>query len=280
MSDYQRIAEAIEFIAANRRQQPSLDKLAEEIGLSPFHFQKLFVRWAGVTPKKFLQCLTVESARDQLRSGQSVLDVALESGLSGPSRLHDLTVRLDAASPGEIKSGGNGWTISAGFAETPFGQCLIAESPRGICRIEFIDDCDQSWATEMLKKDWPNAEIKWDDRRAKKLASMIFYPLPENTSQELSRGLRCLVKGTEFQTNVWRALLRIPAGQLTTYGRIAQSIGKPKASRAVGTAVGANPIAYLIPCHRVIRETGVIGQYRWGATRKRAMIGKESCATT
>ena len=274
MSDYERIADVIEYLNVRRRRQPSLLELAERVGLSPFHFQRLFVRWAGVTPKKFLQCLTVEAAKRRLAEGRSVLEASLDTGLSGPGRLHDLTVSLEAASPGEIKSGGDGWTLTVGFADSPFGSCMIAESPRGICRMMFVEGCDQADAASLLGMDWPRAELQFDNRRADELASRIFRP---NASKGNASSLRCLVKGTKFQTSVWRALLRVPQGQLTTYGRIAESIGKPKAFRAVGSAVGANPIAYLIPCHRVIRDTGVIGEYRWGSTRKTAMIGNELC---
>lgn len=277
MKDYQTIARAIEYLQDNQRQQPSLDEVAEHVGLSPFHFQRLFVRWAGTTPKKFLQCLTVEAAKRQLLAGQSVLDAALDVGLSGPSRLHDLTVSLEAASPGEIKSGGQGWTISAGLAETPFGQCFMAESPRGICRIEFCDGSREP-PIENLQSDWPEARMQVNDRRANELAKAVFCReavAPTARGQAVS--LRCLVKGTEFQTRVWRALLQIPRGHLTTYSQIARSLGKPKAARAVGSAVATNSIGVLIPCHRVIRGTGVVGEYRWGTVRKRALIGAEIC---
>lgn len=273
MSDFERIATVIHFISEHRRSQPTLGELADHVGLSPFHFQRLFVRWAGVTPKKFLQCLTVEAAKRQLRSGQNVLDTSLDAGLSGPGRLHDLTVSLEAASPGEIKAGGRDWTITLGFAESPFGDCMIAESPRGICRLEFVEERDRVAAEATLADDWPRARLAWSDRHIEDLAASIF--VRDNLAQDSRRELSCLVKGTRFQTCVWRALLRIPSGQLSTYGRIATAIGNPQACRAVGSAVGKNPIAYLVPCHRVIRETGVIGAYRWGLTRKTALVASE-----
>lgn len=274
MSDYERIASVIDFIVERRASQPSLDELADYVGLSPYHFQRLFVRWAGVTPKKFLQCLTVEAARQQLKQGRSVLDAALDSGLSGPGRLHDLTISLVAASPGEIKSGGAGWEIALGFADTPLGTCLLAESPRGICCLQFVEDKNRQVAEQQIERDWFGASLSWSNSRAKQIATTIFANGMQPTKAN-ANGLRCLVKGTQFQTQVWRALLSIPSGQLTTYGRIAAAIGRPTASRAVGTAVGQNPIGYLIPCHRVIRGSGVIGDYRWGSTRKRALIGRE-----
>lgn len=275
MNDYQKIAQAIEFLHVNQRRQPSLEAVAEHVGLSRFHFQRLFVRWAGTTPKKFLQCLTAEAAKRQLRAGQTVLDAALNVGLSGPSRLHDLTVSLEAASPGEIKSGGQGWTIFAGLAETPFGHCFIAESPRGICRIEFCDG-GEGPPMQRLQSDWPKAKIQICDRRSSELAKAVFGRAAA-TSTPQAAGLRCLVKGTEFQTRVWRALLNIPRGQLTTYRQLARSLGKPKAARAVGSAVAKNSIGVLIPCHRVIRGTGIVGEYRWGTVRKQALIGAELC---
>ena len=223
-----------------------------------------------MTPKDFLQCLTFTHARELLRAGESVLGAALESGLSGPGRLHELCVNLEAASPGEWKSGGAGWTISVGFAESPFGKCLLAECPRGLCHLSLVED--EKPALAGLQSDWPQAKFKRDDSVASRLAAKIFAP----TSGTRSRpGLRAFVRGTPFQVRVWRALLRITPGTLTSYGRLANSIGKPAASRAVGAAVGQNPLAYLIPCHRVIRETGVIGYYHWGQIRKRAMVARE-----
>lgn len=268
MNDYERIARVIRFLDERHAEQPDLQTLAKEVGLSESHFHRLFSSWAGITPKDFLQCLTLTHAREMLRSGRNVLDTALESGLSGPGRLHDLCVNLEAASPGELKSGGAGWVITFGFAATPFGKCLIAESPRGICHLSFGDS--EKMAIADLKSEWPKAELKRDDSTATKLAAKIF------TQRNNSRSpLRAFVRGTPFQVKVWRALLQVPPGSVTSYGRLAQSVGKPTASRAVGTAVGQNPLAYLIPCHRVIRETGAFGHYHWDPVRKRAMIAWE-----
>jgi AraC family transcriptional regulator of adaptative response/methylated-DNA-[protein]-cysteine methyltransferase len=270
MNDYERIAQVIRFLDERHVEQPDLTTLAGRAGLSQFHFHRLFAAWAGVTPKDFLQCLTLTHAKELLRDGAPILDVALESGLSGPGRLHDLCVNLDAASPGELKSGGAGWTITFGFADSPFGKCLIAESPRGICHLSFAEN-EKTSLTE-LQKDWPQAKLKRDDSAAKKMAGQIFR---QHAGSETGAPLRAFVRGTPFQVRVWRALLQVRPGALTSYGRLAKSIGKPAAPRAVGAAVGRNPLAYLIPCHRVIRETGVIGDYHWGAIRKRAMIAWE-----
>ena len=302
MNDYERIAQVIRFLDARHVEQPDLTTLAGRAGLSQFHFHRLFATWAGVTPKDFLQCLTLAHAKELLREGESILDVALESGLSGPGRLHDLCVNLEAASPGELKSGGAGWTISFGFADSPFGKCLIAESPRGICHLSFVKN--EKTALAELQKDWPQAKFKRDNSAATQLAARIFSlaspkeeragvrrpivsklnsphpnPLPVwagRGSQPAQPVLRAFVRGTPFQVRVWRALLQVQPGTLTSYGRLAGAIEKPTAARAVGTAVAKNPLAYLIPCHRVIRETGVIGDYHWGPIRKRAIIAWES----
>jgi AraC family transcriptional regulator of adaptative response/methylated-DNA-[protein]-cysteine methyltransferase len=271
MSDYQRIAGVIRFLDERHVDQPDLTTLAGQTGLSKFHFHRLFTAWAGVTPKDFLQCLTLAHAKQLLRDGESILDVAMQSGLSGPGRLHDLCVNLEAASPGEMKSGGAGWRIAFGFAESPFGKCLLAQSSRGICRLSFEEN--EKAALADLQEDWPAAELKRDDSVAARLARRIFAQPGDSHSQP---ALRAFVRGTAFQVRVWRALLNVQPGTLTSYGRLARAIDKPNASRAVGTAVGSNPLAYLIPCHRVIRETGVIGGYHWGPIRKRAMIAWES----
>jgi len=273
MNDYERIAQVIRFLDERHIEQPDLTTLAECAGLSQFHFHRLFSAWAGVTPKDFLQCLTLAHAKKLLRVGNSVLDVALESGLSGPGRLHDLCVNLAAASPGELKSGGAGWTISFGLADSPFGKCLIAESPRGICHLSFVESENEETALAALQKDWPQAKLKRGDAAAAQLAARIFARPADSHSQP---ALRAFVRGTPFQVRVWRALLHVQPGTLTSYGHLAEAIGKPTAARAVGAAVGQNPLAYLIPCHRVIRETGVVGDYHWGQIRKRAMIAWES----
>ena len=273
MNDYERIAQVIRFLDERHVEQPDLAALAGRAGLSQFHFHRLFSTWAGVTPKDFLQCLTLAHAKELLHDGNSILDVALESGLSGPGRLHDLCVNLEAASPGELKSGGAGWTISFGFADSPFGKCLIAESPRGLCHLSFVENENGGTALAVLQEDWPQAKLKRDDSVAAGFAARIFARPTDSHSQS---ALRAFVRGTPFQVRVWRALLQVEPGTLTSYGRLAGAIGKPAAARAVGTAVGQNPLAYLIPCHRVIRETGVIGNYHWGQIRKRAMIAWES----
>ena len=275
MTDYERIAKVIAYIQDHRHKQPSLQELAGQVSLSLFHFQKLFVRWAGVSPKKFLQLLTVEEARKHLQQGRNVLETSLDTGLSGPGRLHDLTVSLEGATPGEIKTGGKDWDIFLGFADSPLGHCLIAESPRGICRLGFMDRCDQQEAEEWLKHDWPHATLRWNHRMAQKMAALIFSANQSSLASHEANPLRCLVRGTQFQVLVWRALLNVPAGCLATYSHIARAIGMPKASRAVGTAVGKNPIGYLIPCHRIIRQTGVVGEYRWGQVRKYAATARE-----
>jgi len=272
MNDYQRIALVIRYLDEGHTAQPDLATLAGRVGLSPSHFHRLFTAWAGVTPKDFLQCLTVAHAKALLREGESVLDAALIAGLSGPGRLHDLCVSLEAASPGEWKSGGEGWTIVVGLADSPFGRCLIGESPRGICHLSFVETHDGAMELAALAADWPRARLHRDDRAAARLAGRVFE---RDDRADARPSLRAFVRGTAFQVRVWRALLALPPGTLVSYGALAASLGRPAAARAVGTAVGRNPLAYLIPCHRVIRETGVIGDYRWGRTRKRAMVAWE-----
>lgn len=276
MNDYDRIAQVICYLNDHHREQPSLAQLASHVGLSPFHFHRLFSRWAGITPKDFLQCLSLKSARDSLRAGTSVLDAALDAGLSGPGRLHDLCVKLEAASPGEVKSGGDGWTIRAGFADSPFGICLIARGPRGICHLSFVESRDETSHSAVIHADWPRARISWDFN-ASSVADTIFSERPCPTRES---PLRVFVRGTKFQVRVWRALLSIPAGVLTSYGQLAATLGDRNAARAVGSAVGKNQLACLIPCHRVIRESGVFGEYRWGSARKQAIVAWESAGRT
>ncbi len=277
MNDYERVARVIRYLDEHHTDQPDLGELSAGVGLNPFHFHRLFSRWAGVTPKDFLQCLTLAHARQLLREGHSVLDTALSAGLSGPGRLHDLCVNLESASPGELKTGGDQWTIAAGFAESPFGTCLVAEGPRGICHLSFVEAGTENAAWSDLRNNWPMAQWRRNDSMAAGIVGRIFA-LPNGQNRRPS--LRAFVKGSAFQVRVWRALLQVPPGQLTTYGQLAQAVGNPAAARAVGTAVGQNPLACLIPCHRVIRETGVIGHYRWGRTRKRALVAWESARRT
>jgi AraC family transcriptional regulator of adaptative response/methylated-DNA-[protein]-cysteine methyltransferase len=274
MNDYDRIARVLRYVDAHHAEQPRLSALARQAGLSVFHFHRLFSTWAGVTPKNFLQWLTFSRAQGLLRAGESVLAAALEAGLSGPGRLHDLCVRVEAASPGEIKSGGAGWTMRAGFGPSPFGDCLAAQSPRGVCHLSFVDR-NRKEAWDNLKRLWPNARWQRDDAAAQRLLAGVFARPGRARAR---RPLTALVRGTDFQLRVWRALLRIPSGRLTSYGQLAVAVGAPSAARAVGSAVGSNELAWLIPCHRVIRQTGAAGEYRWGAVRKQAMIAWEASA--
>jgi AraC family transcriptional regulator of adaptative response/methylated-DNA-[protein]-cysteine methyltransferase len=272
MNDYERVANVIRFLDRHHTDQPDLNQLAATAGLSPFHFHRLFSNWAGVTPKDFLQCLTVEHVKELLRDGHNVFDTALDAGLSGPGRLHDLCVTLEAASPGEMKNGGVGMQIDYGFVETPFGEALIAESKRGICHLTFVDRRGRDGARDLLKSEWPSAKLNRNDAQMSELCARIFTQLRDGSARP---NLRAFVRGTPFQIRVWRALLQIPLGSLTSYGRLAKLIGQSKAARAVGSAVGANPISFIIPCHRVIRETGALGNYGGGKIRKRAMVGWE-----
>lgn len=276
MNDYERIARVLRFLEKSRAAQSGLATLAKQAGLSPFHFHRLFSRWAGVTPEDFLRCLTLSDAKARLKRGESVLDAALGAGLSGPGRLHDLCVRLEAATPGEITSGGAGWTIAAGFAETPFGTCLVAEGPRGIAQLSFPPSTKWANATVAIREDWPRAKLRREDAVARKWAARLFGKAKKNPGR---KPLHAVVRGSTFQVRVWRALLRVPAGSLVSYGRLARAAGCPGAARAVGTAVGQNRLAWLVPCHRVIRETGALGNYRWGPVRKRAMLAWEGAAT-
>jgi AraC family transcriptional regulator of adaptative response/methylated-DNA-[protein]-cysteine methyltransferase len=272
MTDYERVASVIRYLDAHRGEQPQLGAIARYAGSSASHFHRVFARWAGVTPKAFLQCLTMADARDRLRAGQSVLEAAYDAGLSGPGRLHDLAVRLEAATPGELKSGGGGWTITAGFADTPFGIARAGVVARGFCHLAFVEARDRAAGARAILEDWPAARIEWNDREVAGLVPSLFTG---NPSAQATPGLRALVRGTPFQVQVWRALLRIPPGSLASYGAIARAVGRPTASRAVGAAIGRNAIAWLIPCHRVIRETGALGGYRWGTDRKATMMAWE-----
>lgn len=273
--NYQRIATAIHFLKDSTLAQPSLDEAAKQVGLSPYHFQRLFRRFAGVSPKRFLQHLTSESAKELLKQSTSVLDTSFSVGLSGPSRLHDLLINVDAVTPGEYKSGGIDLQIDYGIHPTPFGKGLIATTERGICRLEFIDSTEEEITIQRLKKAWPNAHIKENETGTESIIQQIFNLQNSSTNKPLP----LLLQGTNFQLKVWQALLKIPLGCVTSYGYLAKKVGYPTASRAVGTAIGNNPISYLIPCHRVLRANGGIGGYRWGTDRKLAILGKEFCAT-
>jgi AraC family transcriptional regulator of adaptative response/methylated-DNA-[protein]-cysteine methyltransferase len=278
-SDYDTVAHAIRFLREQYTHQPSLDQIAEEVGLSPFHFQRLFTRWAGVSPKRFLQHLTASHVKERLRRSDSVLQAAFSAGLSGPARLHDLLISTTAVTPGEYKAGGKRLEIQFGISMTPFGGALLGTTHRGVCHLSFLDahDPDGKAALSALKADWPEAELIPNQRQANELAGAIF-PDPANlpSAGGTPTPLSLLLKGTNFQIRVWEALLRIPPGAVTTYGRLARALDRPGAARAVGTAVGRNSMAYLIPCHRVIREEGTLGGYRWGVDRKAAALGWET----
>lgn len=270
MNAYDRIAQAIQYFDQHRLEQPDLATVAAVVGLSPSHFHRLFREWAGATPKDFLQCLTLSHAKELLRHGEDVLTASLDAGLSGPGRLHDLCVNLEAATPGEIKARGAGMRIRAGIAQSPFGNCLIGQTARGICHLSFFDGDEREAALAEMREDWPLARLEQDDENAAQLAAQIF------TQADAHAPLQLFVKGTSFQLRVWRTLLKIQPGTLVSYGALASACGNPNASRAAGTAVGCNAISFLIPCHRVIRETGISGNYRWGAVRKRAILAWES----
>jgi AraC family transcriptional regulator of adaptative response/methylated-DNA-[protein]-cysteine methyltransferase len=267
---YQTIAAALQWLQARADAPPALAELAAQAGLSEFHLQRLFSHWAGISPKRFLQHLAREKARAALLAGDDLLHASLAAGLSGPGRLHDLMVNCEAATPGEIKSGGAGLGIRWGVAATPFGPAFLAASGRGLMKLAFLDgDADAATALTELQHDWPAASLVHEADAAAALAQRIFaaYREPEP--------LPLFIKGTQFQLRVWEALLAIPEGRLVTYGALAQRLGQPGASRAVGSAVGANPVALLIPCHRVIRASGVLGGYRWGEGRKRLLVTAE-----
>ncbi len=268
--NYKRIAEAIAYIRAHFKDQPSLDEIAGNIGLSPFYFQRLFSDWAGVSPKKFMQYLSVEYARKLLKEEQAtLLDTAHETGLSGTSRLHDLFINIEGMTPGEFKKGGEALAINYSFAESPFGQLIVASTQKGICYMAFNDD--EAQALSDLKSRFPNAHYNQLVDKFQQDALFIF----QHDWSRLDE-IKLHLQGTPFQLKVWETLLKVPLGGLTTYGDIAGSIDKPKASRAVGTAIGRNPVAFLIPCHRVIQATGNIGGYMWGSDRKAAIIGWEA----
>ncbi len=274
--DYQRIEQAIDYIAGNYQRQPSLEEIAAKVSLSPFHFNRLFKQWAGITPKQFLMFVTLQAAKGNLNGRSSVLHAAIASGLSGPGRLHDLFVTVEAVTPGEYKTGGKDLCIQHGVTDSPFGRCSIAQTDRGICHLAFgADATNQNNLQAELEKRWPAAELRKDEQATTDAARRIFYP----AAQDGRRDLRLLVKGTNFQLKVWRALLSLEAGETTTYSSIAKQIGQPSAMRAVGNAVGRNAIAFLIPCHRVLRANGSLGGYRWGTKRKLAMLAWEAART-
>jgi AraC family transcriptional regulator of adaptative response/methylated-DNA-[protein]-cysteine methyltransferase len=272
--DYQIVEQALIYLEENYLNQPSLEEIATHVGLSEFHFQRMFSRWVGISPKRFLQFLTKEHARELLDHSASVLDAAYQSGLSGPSRLHDLFITFDAVTPGEYKLHGEGLKINYGFHPSPFGECMLAITDRGICGMAFELKGNRLDAVDDLRRRWKNAVIVENSSMTANTADRIF----SSNWRDQTAKLKLFIHGTNFQIKVWEALLRIPMGKMVTYGEIASYVGKPRAARAVGQAVASNPIAYLIPCHRVIRKIGEFGGYRWGSARKKAILGWEMAA--
>lgn len=266
--DYHRIEKAIHFLHENRHSSPSLAEAAAHANLSEHHFQRLFARWAGVSPKRYLQFLQKSQAMELLKSSAPVLEAALKTGLSGSGRLHDLMITTEAATPGEIKTGGRGLQLRWSLNPSPFGTCLVALSERGICHLSF-SEAHRGEAEFGLRKLWPGARLLYEPGSATSLIERIF------SLEHSDQPLHLLLKGTNFQLKVWTALLKIPASCVTSYGRLARAVGNNGASRAIGGAIGANPIAYLIPCHRVIRAFGEFGGYRWGPVRKQLMLLRE-----
>ena len=266
---YRQIARAIEYIAENRLEQPELDDVARHIGMSPHHLQRTFSDWAGISPKKFLKALTLQEAKSRLRSQASVLDTAYDAGLSGPGRLHDLFVSIDAVTPGEFKSRGEGMTLRYGFYPSPFGECLIVVNERGLTGISFIIADRQSALTEQ-SAGWENATWIKDEKATAPYGDRAFsFKAPKHE-------LKLLLRGSPFRVKVWEALLRIPEGDIMSYGSMAAQIGSPRSARAVAGAIAKNLIGYTIPCHRVIRDNGMITGYRWEPVRKMAMLGLEA----
>jgi AraC family transcriptional regulator of adaptative response/methylated-DNA-[protein]-cysteine methyltransferase len=268
--DFERIASAIDYIKINFKSQPTLEQVAAQVFLSPHHFQRMFTRWAGTSPKKFLQYISVEYAKSLLSENKKTLfDTSIESGLSGSSRLHDLFISIEGMTPGEYKNGGENLNIKYDFFQSHFGTIIVASTNKGICHLAFTDD--EQIAVQALTKRFPNALFQKKEDNLQKKAAGIFSADWNNLPL-----IKLHLKGSEFKLKVWEALLKIPVGKLTTYGKIAGDIKMPKASRAVGTAVGANPVAWLIPCHRVIQSSGIFGGYHWGTARKAAIIGWEA----
>ncbi|MGU5845393.1 bifunctional transcriptional activator/DNA repair enzyme AdaA [Aeromonas hydrophila] len=271
MSDYARIADAIRFIASQVARQPTLDEIAAHVHLSPFHFQRLFSRWAGVTPKRYLQVLTLERAKALLQESRPLLEVADTLGLSSGSRLYDHFVQLEAVTPGEYKQRGAGLVIDHGVHDTPFGQAFVALTPRGVCNFSFLDEQAPQAPLAALAQSWPEAELREAPSRTQGVIHTMF-----DSSKKADRPISLHVSGTNFQISVWRALLQIPPAKVVSYAQVASAVGNPKAARAVGLAVGANPVALMIPCHRVIQQNGKLGGYHWGETRKQAIHAWEA----
>ena len=267
--NFNRITAAINYIQANFKSQPSLEEIAEKVNLSPFHFQKLFSEWAGTSPKRFLQYISISHAKKLLKENETLFNTALETGLSGTGRLHDLFINIEGMTPGEYKNGGENLNINYSFAESPFGNLIVASTQKGICHIAFYNE--ELSALSNLKKLFPFASYKQMMDLDQQNALFIF-----NHDWKKLNQIKLHLKGTDFQLKVWETLLKIPMGKLSTYGAIAGKLQNPKASRAVGTAIGDNPVAFLIPCHRVIQSSGALGGYHWGMDRKSAIIGWEA----
>ncbi|MCB1119916.1 MAG: methylated-DNA--[protein]-cysteine S-methyltransferase [Verrucomicrobiae bacterium] len=272
METYENIETIIQHLGNHFQDQPSLEELAALSGLSPQHFQRVFKQWVGISPKQFLKYLTLEYAKSRLDAKASVLDVSLDCGLSGPGRLHDLFVSLESVTPGEYKSRGQGLEIEYGIHRSPFGWAVLAQCDRGLCGSFFLPQPDEQLAQQAVTEYWPNARTYHSDTATKALSGVLFG----NGRGEDHQKLSIFVRGTPFQVQVWRALLEIPGGCLRTYSDIADAIGKPQAIRAVASAIGDNPISWLIPCHRVIRKGGYLGGYRWGLPRKKVMLAWEA----
>ncbi|HEV7349416.1 methylated-DNA--[protein]-cysteine S-methyltransferase [Telluribacter sp.] len=268
--DYQRIEKSIRYIGEHYKRQPSLREIAEHVALSEYHFQRLFTRWAGTSPQRFMRYLTKEFAKEQLAASANLLETTHEVGLSSPSRLHDLFVTYEAMTPAEFRALGEGVTIRYGVHETPFGECFIAVTERGITDLRFLSEADTAEAVlAQVQAEWPHARSTYDAAATHPYIHQLFFA-------KSATPLPLLLRGTNFQIKVWEALLRIPSGRLVSYDDVARYIGQPTASRAVGTAIGSNRIAYLIPCHRVLQKVGGLGGYRWGTARKQAILGWEA----
>lgn len=270
--DYDRIGKAIEFVEANFKSQPSLEEIAQSAHLSKYHFQRMFKRWVGISPTQFMQFLTLDYTKKRLAESRNVLDTSYDAGLSGPGRLHDLFVNFEAMTPGEYKRLGSDLKIEYGFHPSPFGQCLLAVTGRGICFLGFVYDGGRSAALSELRRNWPLAKLSENKTQTGSLVQKVFDIRVGKDNSPFHLHL----KGTNFQIQVWRALLTIPSGSMVSYGDIAAYLGKPTAFRAVANSVAINPISFLIPCHRVITSSGLIHKYRWGATRKKAILGWEA----
>ena len=269
--DYERIRRIVAFISERWREQPSLEDIAAHVGLSTTHVHHLFRRWCGLSPKAFLQAITLDNAKALLADSASVLDTTYELGLSGPARLHDLFVTHEAMTPGDYKAGGAGLTLRVGYHPSPFGEAILVATERGLAGLGFVDGGDRAAALADMQRRWPKAAYVEDEAATAPLARRIFDPLSWRAEQPL----RVVLIGTDFEVRVWQTLLRVPLGRATTYSDIASRIGKPSASRAVGAAVGKNPISFVVPCHRVLGRSGALTGYHWGLTRKQAMLGWE-----